>query len=213
MLAALKTQQSNIWYYRFDWDELPAPFNDIYGAAHAFDLPFAFGNFGPSLYANISYTHGQPARPAGAVGRDDAQHRRLRAQRRSEQRQPGRDLAGVAGDAGVRRDADGEGDLGPVEERALDQAREAASPAALPGHLVLLRKEAGLDQSALAARLRITQSEVSKYERGERVLNETRLRAWLSALGLSSEALDVAPDEKVVSPSTSRGRSRRRSGR
>ena len=56
MLNAAKTQQNNIWYYRFDWDELPAPFNEIYGAAHAFDLPFAFGNFGPSLYANISYT-------------------------------------------------------------------------------------------------------------------------------------------------------------
>ena len=82
---ALKTQQSNIWYYRFDWDELPAPFNEIYGAAHAFDLPFAFGNFGPSLYANISYTTANAAGPAGAVGRDDAQHRRLRAQRRSEQ--------------------------------------------------------------------------------------------------------------------------------
>ena len=56
ILNALKTQQNNIWYYRFDWDKLPGPFNVIYGAAHAFDLPFAFGNFGPSLYANFSYT-------------------------------------------------------------------------------------------------------------------------------------------------------------
>jgi para-nitrobenzyl esterase len=56
VLNALKSQQANVWYYRFDWDELPAPFNDIYGAAHAFDLPFVFGNFGPSLYANISFT-------------------------------------------------------------------------------------------------------------------------------------------------------------
>jgi len=54
--AALATQQSNVWAYRFDWDELPAPFNDIYGAAHGFDLAFAFGNFAPSLYSNISYT-------------------------------------------------------------------------------------------------------------------------------------------------------------
>ena len=54
--AALATQQSNVWSYRFDWDELPAPFNDIFGAAHGFDLAFAFGNFGPSLYSNISYT-------------------------------------------------------------------------------------------------------------------------------------------------------------
>jgi carboxylesterase type B len=65
VLAAAKTQQSNIWYYRFDWDQLPAPYNDIYGAAHAFDLPFFFGNFGPSLYANISYSlANQPGRLA-----------------------------------------------------------------------------------------------------------------------------------------------------
>jgi carboxylesterase type B len=65
VLNALKTQQSNIWYYRFDWDELPPPFDVIYGASHAFDLPFAFGNFGPSLYANISYTRGnEPGRLA-----------------------------------------------------------------------------------------------------------------------------------------------------
>jgi carboxylesterase type B len=56
MITALQTQQSNIWHFRFDWDELPAPFADIFGAAHAFELPFVFGNFGPSLYANISYT-------------------------------------------------------------------------------------------------------------------------------------------------------------
>jgi para-nitrobenzyl esterase len=65
ILNAAKTKQSNIWYYRFDWDEEPAPFNEIYGAAHAFDLPFIFGNFGPSLYANISYsTANQPGRLA-----------------------------------------------------------------------------------------------------------------------------------------------------
>ena len=56
VLSALQSQQNPIWYYRFDWDKLPAPFNDIYGAAHAFDLPFAFGNFGPSLYANFTNT-------------------------------------------------------------------------------------------------------------------------------------------------------------
>jgi len=53
VLATLKAQQNDVWYYRFDWDEEPAPFNDIYGAAHAFDLPFLFGTFGPSLFANV----------------------------------------------------------------------------------------------------------------------------------------------------------------
>jgi carboxylesterase type B len=65
VLNALQTQQSNIWYYRFDWDLLPPPFDVVYGASHAFDLPFAFGNFGPSLYANISYTRdNEPGRVA-----------------------------------------------------------------------------------------------------------------------------------------------------
>jgi len=54
VLSALSSQQSNIWYSRFDWAQEPAPFNDIFGAAHAFDLPFAFGNFGPSLFANAT---------------------------------------------------------------------------------------------------------------------------------------------------------------
>jgi para-nitrobenzyl esterase len=56
MLSALASRQREVWFYRFDWDELPAPFDQIFGAAHTFDLPFVFGNFGPSLYANISFT-------------------------------------------------------------------------------------------------------------------------------------------------------------
>ena len=82
------------------------------------------------------------------------------------------------------------------------------------GVLVQLRKDAGLNQAALAARLRITQSEVSKYERGERaLLDETadRLSALAARPRMSLAAL--APPPKSVSPSTSRGRSRRRSGR
>ncbi|HJV82409.1 carboxylesterase/lipase family protein [Noviherbaspirillum sp.] len=56
ILNALKTQQSDVWYYQFNWDKEPAPWNDIYGAAHLFDLPFVFGNFGPSLMSNIMNT-------------------------------------------------------------------------------------------------------------------------------------------------------------
>jgi para-nitrobenzyl esterase len=56
ILNALKAKQPEVWYYRFDWDEQPAPWNDIYGAAHLFDLPFLFGNFEPSLVANIMNT-------------------------------------------------------------------------------------------------------------------------------------------------------------
>ena len=53
MLNALKARQENVWYYRFDWDKQPAPWNDIYGAVHVADLPFVFGNFGPSLFGNV----------------------------------------------------------------------------------------------------------------------------------------------------------------
>ena len=56
ILNALKARQPDVWYYQFNWDQQPAPWNDIYGAAHLFDLPFVFGNFGPSLMANIMNT-------------------------------------------------------------------------------------------------------------------------------------------------------------
>ena len=65
ILGALAAQQRELWYYRFDWDEEPAPWNDIYGAAHLFDLPFVFGNFGPSLFSNvISCSANRPGRLA-----------------------------------------------------------------------------------------------------------------------------------------------------
>jgi len=65
VLNALKAQQNDVWYYRFDWDEEPAPWNDIYGAAHAFDLAFVFGNFGPSLFSHVANsTANRPGRLA-----------------------------------------------------------------------------------------------------------------------------------------------------
>jgi para-nitrobenzyl esterase len=65
VLGALRARQPDVWHYRFDWDRLPAPFDVIYGAAHAFDLPFVFGNFGPSLYARISFSRrNEPGRRA-----------------------------------------------------------------------------------------------------------------------------------------------------
>lgn len=72
MLDALKARQPDVWYYRFDWDEQPAPWNDIYGAAHLFDLPFMFGNFGPSLMANIMNTE---ANRPGRLALSDAMMR------------------------------------------------------------------------------------------------------------------------------------------
>jgi para-nitrobenzyl esterase len=57
VLNALKSRQPDVWFYEFDWDRLPRPFDTIYGAAHTFDLPFVFGNFGPSLYSRILATN------------------------------------------------------------------------------------------------------------------------------------------------------------
>ncbi|WP_136418036.1 carboxylesterase family protein [Herbaspirillum sp. ST 5-3] len=44
--------------FKLDFTQTVArsPWNDIYGAAHLFDLPFVFGNFGPSLMSNIMNT-------------------------------------------------------------------------------------------------------------------------------------------------------------
>ncbi|MEP7300519.1 MAG: carboxylesterase family protein [Caldimonas sp.] len=69
ILNALKAQQAGVWYYQFNWDKEPAPWNDIYGAAHVFDLPFVFGNFGPSLFSNVMNTS---ANQAGRLDLSDA---------------------------------------------------------------------------------------------------------------------------------------------
>nr|WP_222623115.1 carboxylesterase family protein [Ramlibacter cellulosilyticus] len=65
VLGALRSRQDAVWGYRFDWDALPPPFDVVFGAAHTFDLPFVFGNFGPSLYARIAFTRAnEPGRLA-----------------------------------------------------------------------------------------------------------------------------------------------------
>ncbi|APV50192.1 carboxylesterase [Betaproteobacteria bacterium GR16-43] len=76
VLGALKSQQGNVWYYSFEWDQEPAPFNEIFGAAHAFDLPFVFGNFGPQLWANFMFTK---ANETGRVALADAMMRSIGA--------------------------------------------------------------------------------------------------------------------------------------
>lgn len=73
ILNALRARQPEVWYYQFNWDEQPAPWNQIYGAAHLFDLPFVFGNFGPSLMANIMNT------TANRAGRLDLSNAMMRS--------------------------------------------------------------------------------------------------------------------------------------
>ena len=69
MNALAKQQPTQSWAYRFDWKQEAAPWNDVYGAAHVFDLPFLFGNFGPSLYANVINTE---ANRGGRLALSDA---------------------------------------------------------------------------------------------------------------------------------------------
>ena len=76
ILNAIKSRQPDVWYYRFDWDEEPAPWNDIYGAAHLFDLPFVFGNFGPSLFTPVMVT---TANQPGRLALSDAMMRTIGA--------------------------------------------------------------------------------------------------------------------------------------
>jgi para-nitrobenzyl esterase len=75
-LNALRSQQLDVWFYEFDWDRLPKPYDVIYGAAHTFDLPFIFGNFGPSLYANIIVT---PANERGRLALSEKMMRSIGA--------------------------------------------------------------------------------------------------------------------------------------
>jgi para-nitrobenzyl esterase len=53
LLSTLTTQQPRLWQYRFDWAQEAYPWNEVYGAAHAFDLAFLFGNFGPSVVGQV----------------------------------------------------------------------------------------------------------------------------------------------------------------
>ncbi|HYD62627.1 MAG TPA: carboxylesterase family protein [Noviherbaspirillum sp.] len=65
VLNAVRSQQSNVWYYQFSWKQNPAPWNDVFGAAHAYDLPFIFGNFGRSLFSStINTKANEPGRLA-----------------------------------------------------------------------------------------------------------------------------------------------------
>jgi len=60
------------------------------------------------------------------------------------------------------------------------------------------RKNAGLTQAALAQRLAMTQSDVSKCERGTRRLDIVELRAWSQALGLELAHLVARIDHSIT---------------
>lgn len=60
-----------------------------------------------------------------------------------------------------------------------------------------LREESGLSQTELAERLGVTQSFVTKYERGDRRLDLFQLRSVTTTLGLKLSALAAEFDLPV----------------
>lgn len=50
-LAKIAGSDRQVYAYRFDWDRAPEPWKTVYGAAHAIDLPFVFGNFSNNFFA------------------------------------------------------------------------------------------------------------------------------------------------------------------
>lgn len=60
MDALTEAGNDDVYYYRFGWNEEPKPFDDVYGAVHAMDLPFVFGNFDKSV---ASYAFDRANRP------------------------------------------------------------------------------------------------------------------------------------------------------
>ena len=66
-LGALAAKQARIYVYSFDWAGQRAPWNDVYGARHAMDLPFVFGNFGRNLFSACFGTANRGGREALSV--------------------------------------------------------------------------------------------------------------------------------------------------
>lgn len=62
------------------------------------------------------------------------------------------------------------------------------------------RESAGVTQEELAKRLRMTQSAVSKCERGDRRLDVIELRLWCATLGLSLREFAAELDRALGRP-------------
>lgn len=77
----------SLYHYRFDWNQEPAPFDQVYGAVHAIDLPFVFGTFGRTVFSYAFSQRNEPGRlrlsdlmiesVRGFVHRGSPQHRGL----------------------------------------------------------------------------------------------------------------------------------------
>jgi para-nitrobenzyl esterase len=51
-----------LYYYQFGWNQEPAPFDTVYGASHAMDLPFVFRTFDEGLFRFAFGRRNQPGR-------------------------------------------------------------------------------------------------------------------------------------------------------
>jgi len=51
-----------LFYYQFGWNQEPAPFDTVYGAAHAMDLPFVFHTFDEGLFTFGFSRRNEPGR-------------------------------------------------------------------------------------------------------------------------------------------------------
>lgn len=82
-----------------------------------------------------------------------------------------------------------------MSSSTLRQPAQSSPLAATLQMLVRLRAAAGISQTTLADRLGVSQSDISKFERGERKLDERRLREWLRALDVTDAALPRTRDQ------------------
>ncbi|MDG4787813.1 carboxylesterase family protein [Micromonospora sp. WMMD1102] len=60
--ALARSGNRSLYHYRFDWNQQPAPFDQVYGAVHAIDLPFVFGNFDRNVFSYAFSRRNQPGR-------------------------------------------------------------------------------------------------------------------------------------------------------
>jgi para-nitrobenzyl esterase len=51
-----------LYYYQFGWNQQPAPFDTVYGAVHAMDLPFVFHTFDDGVFAYSFSRRNEPGR-------------------------------------------------------------------------------------------------------------------------------------------------------
>ncbi|MFB9259372.1 carboxylesterase family protein [Dietzia aerolata] len=62
MSTLQRAGNDRLYYYQFAWNNQPKPFDDVYGAVHAIDLPFIFGNFGRNVFSYAFSEANEPGR-------------------------------------------------------------------------------------------------------------------------------------------------------